>query len=384
MAATISINFATPQEVFSLEPPLRKSISAKTLADVLGGGVVGGGYVRRTGDTMTGYLTLTSKMPEGAWDAVPKTYVDTHSFTRRYSYSTVGGTLSAGQTMVYGLDDNNNKLFFFDQTDPSRDVIQKYVDVYRNGILQVFNQDYTFLRVYQDQTGINGEIFPHTVEFFSPMVSGSNVQIHIGNVAAMPTVVGVASLTAWRGSGIRIRTLNGRDLNTSDLSISAYPLDFIASSSQASDPRDNDLVLSPMTLSAYPLVPKAFGIFRKNPAQTSPSLPGYTRELFTQKYGSADGTFTRAKAFNIAALRSGSGSDDPATFTVSLSPGVFSNTNYSALINVSVYDGSTATDQYCNAVILNASKTTTQFKFTIFDFFYGAPVGVDEISIMVF
>jgi hypothetical protein len=384
MAATISINFASPEEVFSLEPPLRKSVSAKTLADVLGGGVVGGGYVRRTGDSMTGFLTLTSIMPTGTWDAVPKNYVDTHSFTRRYSYSTAGGTLSAGQTLVYGFDDNNNRLFFFDQTDQSRDVIEKYVDVYRNGILQVYNQDYAFLRVYQDQTGNLADIFPHTVQFFSPLVSGSNVQIHIGNVAAMPTVVGVATLTAWQGSGIRVKTVNGRDLSTTDLSISAFPLDFIASSSQLSDPRVSDRVPGVMTLSAYPLVPKAFGLFRKSPRQTSPSLPGYTRTLFTDKYGSTDGTFSRVKAFNIASLRSGISTDSPTTFTCSLSSGIFTDDSYSVLINVSVYSGDTSTDQYCNAVILNSTKTSTSFKFTVFDFFYGAPVGIDEISIMVF
>jgi hypothetical protein len=373
MAATISINFATPEEVFSSTPPFKKSISAKTLADVLGGGQVGGGYVQRTGAKMTGFLTLLSSAPFDPYHAVHKNYVDQHAFTRRYQY-TVGQSLSAGTTIVYGRDDNDAKLYFFDQTDTySINTIYRYVDVFRNGILQVFGQDYNFLNVEVPEELIT--IIPPKVQFYSPLLSGTNVAIHIGNKGATPTVLGVASLSALNGSGIRLGTfLPG--IATGDLTISAYPLDFAATVAEMKQPRRVDKLVSPVTLSAFPLMPKAFGIFRKE--------PGYTRVSSNDPYGNTQGYFTTVKGFNINSLRTKVGVDSATTFTCTLSPGVFaSNESYTPRIEVSVESSASLFD-YAVPVVFNSSKTTTLFKFELLTLYFSSPDQVDEVSIVVY
>lgn len=373
MAATISINFATPEEVFSSTPPFKKSISAKTLADVLGGGQVGGGYVQRTGAKMTGFLTLLSSAPFEPYHAVHKNYVDQHAFTRRYQY-TVGLSLSAGSNLVYGRDDNDARLYFFDQTDTySINTIYRYVDVYRNGILQVFGQDYNFLNVEIPEE--LASVIPPKIRFYSPLLSGTNVAIHIGNKGATPTVLGVASLSALNGSGIRIGSFIP-GISTGDLTISAFPLDFAASLSEMRSPGRNDKMVSPTTLSAFPLVPKAFGLFKKQ--------AGYTRTSSTDAYGNSTGNFTTVKAFNLRDLRSKVSPDSPETFTCRLSSGVFlPGESYAPFINVSV-DGTGGKFDYAVPVIYNSTKNTAEFKFELVTLYFSPPDQVDEVSIVIY
>ena len=381
MAATISINFATPEEVFSSTPPQKKSISAKTLNDVLGGGQVSGGYVQRSGSTMTGYLTLVSDAPQLSGHAASKGYVDNHAFTRRYNY-TVGITLSANTKYVSGIDNNGARLRFFEYTDnPSFNAITRYVDVYRDGILQVYGDDYRFLNV---QVPIEQERFtPPTVEFYSPLLSGSNVAIHIGNKGAFPTVLGVASLSANPGWGIRLGNYYvNNNVSTGDLSISAYPLDFAASAAEMKAPRRNDVMATPINLSAYPLMPKAFGLYRR----AKPSGVPYSRGAAEDPYGSPSGWFTFVKGFNLGGLRSGDGfgGGTVATFTCLISTGVFTaSDDYTPKIEFSVAN-SGEVFEYAMGIAFNNAKTPTSFQFTPMTLYFSPPTNVDEVSILVY
>ena len=377
MAATISINFASPEELFSVQPPTKKSVSAKLFVDTLGG-ITGGGYVKRTGDYMTGTLSLTAT-PVDPRHVVTKSYVDQHSFTRRYYFST-GVSLQAGQTVIFGRDDYDQTLYFFDAQDvTSIDVIQRYVDVYRNGILQVYGSDYYFSNLYQEQTGILSVIFPHKLHFNSPLLSGTNVQVHVGNKGSMPSIVGVVSLSGRVGSGIRIGNYYGNNINTGDLSVSAYPLDFIATTAQVRDPKRNDLCLSPMNLSAFPLVAKAWAHYRKT--------PGWTREFFDDKYGNLDGYFKFVRGYNLGGLQSGAGTDTPETFTCKISGGVFPTApapgDYNPMVTVTVASA-TDIDQYAAAIVFNNTKLHNEFKFGIMDFTYSAPIDVDEFTVVIY
>lgn len=380
MAATISINFASSEEVFASNPSEKKSISAKTLADVLGGGQVGGGYIQRTGGLMTGFLTLVSAAPLEDYHAAPKMYVDTHAFTRRYNF-TVGKSLSANATLVFGRDDNGVLMYFFDSTDTySINTIQRYVDVFRDGILQVFGDDYVFKNVNTPRE--LAYLIPPKVEFSSPLLSGTNISIHVGNKGATPTVLGVASLSAQPGCGIRLGNLYIPDVSTGDLSISAYPLDFVASEAEMKRPTRNDLMVSPINLSAFPLTPKAFGLYRRSYTPTV-----YTRETASQKYGDLNGNFQMVKGFNLGGLKSGFGTDDPSTFTCFLSPGVITAIdgarNYAPKIEITVANTEEAFE-YAVGIVYNDSKNTTSFKFTPTTLYFSPPINVDEVSILVF
>lgn len=382
MAATISINFASPEELFSISPPSKKSVSAKLFVDTLGG-ITGGGYVKRTGDYMTGTLSLTAT-PVDPRHVVTKSYVDQHSFTRRYYFSS-GVSLQPGQTIIFGRDDYDQTLYFFDAQDvTSIDVIQRYVDVYRNGILQVYGSDYYFSNLYQEQDGILSVIFPHKIHFNSPLLSSTNIQVHVGNKGSMPSIVGVVSLSGRVGSGIRVGNYYGNNINTGDLSLSAYPLDFIATTAQVRDPKRNDLCLSPMNLSAHPLVARAWAHYRKT--------PGYPREFYDDKYGNTDGYFKFVRGFNLGGLQSGASIgggnfDTPETFTCIISSGVFPSqsapADYNPIVTVSVASG-TDIDQYSTAIVFNNTKTSNQFKFGVMDFTYSAPLDVDEITVVIY
>jgi hypothetical protein len=71
MPATISVNFATAAEVTGANPPTNKSISARILADVLGGGGVTGGYVTLAGaQTITGAKTFSTSIVANAGVAI--------------------------------------------------------------------------------------------------------------------------------------------------------------------------------------------------------------------------------------------------------------------------------------------------------------------------
>jgi hypothetical protein len=78
MPATISVNFGQTVADVENSPSSTKSVSCKLLSDVLGGGSVSGGYVKRAGDTMTGALTLNAA-PTLDLHAATKKYVDDNS-----------------------------------------------------------------------------------------------------------------------------------------------------------------------------------------------------------------------------------------------------------------------------------------------------------------
>jgi hypothetical protein len=393
MAATISINFATPEEVFSDTPPNKKSVSARVLNEVLGGGTVGGGYVQRNGQTpMTSYLTLFSGSPpvDQPFVAVHKKYVDDHAFTRRYIY-TVGRSVSANAFNVFGPDDNGNRLYFFDPDDVvSNTAVDRYVDVYRNGILQMLGSDYSFAGVETPSELIF--LSPPRVQFFTPLLSGGNVVIHIGNKGATPSVVGVASLSAAIGSGVRISNRYMPDVGTGELSISAWPFDFVATRQEVKQPNRNDVMMSPCNLSAFPLMPKAFGLFRKQVD------PPYERNLAGDPYGSENGEFTLIKGFNMNGLCSGGEStrnpgDPTGVFTCYFNQGVYlpedGERNYSPFIdipvNVDVNDDVELIRGVVSPVVLANTKTLTGFKFFI-PATYGIdpPSDVYEVSIVVY
>lgn len=404
MASTISINFATPQEVFSIDPPTKKSISAKVLYDILGGGSVGGGYVQKSGDIMTGFLTLVNTPPQSGRHAATKDYVDQRAFTRRFRY-TVGTSLAIGATELKGYDDYGNWLEFFNAEDElSNNTIHRFVDVYRNGILQIWGptEDYEFINIEQPQDDFAlRQISPHTVRLTSQAVSGTVVQINIGNVGSMPAIVGVASLTAYgpndprgiqRGSGIRVRRTDGYVAGfpggndqqiTGDLALSAAPSDFAALPSEVLDPRRNDVVLTPQNLISYPLMPKAYGLFRRRNVGILP----YERTLTSDPYGFTDGLFQTVKAYNIRDLTSKVSSDTPETFTVRLSSGVFTNTNFNAIISVGLSQGGELFNEHCVAFVNNNTRTispTPQFKFTVLNFGFTPPSNIDEFTVVVY
>lgn len=392
MAATISINFATPEEVFSETPPNKKSVSARTLNEVLGGGTVGGGYVQRNGQTpMTSYLTLFSGNPpvDQPFVAVHKKYVDDHAFTRRYSF-TVGRSVSANAFNIYGPDDNGNRFYFFDpEDDVSNVAVERYVDVYRNGVLQMYGSDYRFAGVETPRELIF--LSPPRVEFFTPLLSGGNVIIHIGNKGATPSVVGVASLSAAVGCGIRIANKDMPDVGTGELSISAWPFDFVATTQEVKQPNRNDVMMSPCNLSAFPLMPKAFGLFRRQ------QDPLYVRNLGGDPYGNPQGNFTLIKGFNVTALRSGgegtqNPNDPPEILTCYFSPGVFVPAdgirNYATFIDIPIVDGTLEggfPDEVTSPVVLTSTKTLTGFKFLLSSTFgVTPPQNVEEVSIVVY
>ena len=92
--ATISINYATEQDFLDTsidteELRAKKSVSARLLQKVLGDDEISTvGYVKRSGDTMTGNLSLTGIDPVQPKHAATKGYVDTNFL------SLTGGTLT--------------------------------------------------------------------------------------------------------------------------------------------------------------------------------------------------------------------------------------------------------------------------------------------------
>lgn len=410
MASTISINFASAPEVFSVDPPTKKSISAKVLRDILGGGGDGGsGYVRREGDVMEGYLSLPNT-PITPNHAVPKFYVDERAIARRYKF-----TLKNTTAILSGADDNGTWLTFFKGDAPENSTFSRFLDVYRNGILQVWGPDFSFrnLTFNQDDIALR-QLFPHTIQLSSPAPSGSVIQITIGTVGSLPYVTGVAALTAYepgdvrgttRGSGIRVRRTNiyfpdgdptpptGDGQIMGDLALSAAPADFAALAAEVQNPQRNDVVLTPFNLISYPLMPKAFALYRRQNAASGPPLwpdgTRYTRQTTTQKYGAPNGMFHFVKGYNLGSLISGVGSDAPEVFTCTLSSGIFTGANpsYTPVINIGLTNSGTIFDEHCVAFVANNSRVTTptpQFKFTVLNFAFAPPADIDEIGIIVY
>lgn len=378
MAATISVNFANEQEVYdesddTLSIRAKKSVSAKLLQDVLGGGVVSGGYVKRTGDSMTGYLTLTSVPPVDNYHAASKLYVDSHAYTRRYYYqcgtnTEKYGIVPPGGNAISGLDLYTNQLYFFERGDSSVFGITRYLDVYRDGILQVYGQDYDILNI-PGNTFLPGIT---AIKFEEPFEVGSTVQVNIGNTGAFPVTFGVNFLSGYRG----VRT----DAISGDVVVYAEPLDYSALDSQIIESERRDVFVSPKTLSAFPLTPRAIGLFQKEDllynTEANPKLPG-------QPFGNSSGEFITLMSEKIISVKS----DPDNTFTPNyfraiLEGGTVNTVNY----NVTITTNLELKDPYYSsfASVVSETRTLSSFDFFVYDVFSSEPFDVYEISIQVY
>jgi hypothetical protein len=382
MAATISVNFATIQEVFSEDPenppPSKKSVSAKVLADALGGGVIGGGYVRRTGDTMKGTLTLQSSMPLEPFEAAPKAYVDSHSYTRRYKYvcqadNTNYGYVTPNTTILSGLDLNANQLYFFNRGDEALQNIVQYMDVYRNGILQLNGElpggDFRILSI----PGISPFPGVSAVQFHVPFSSGETFQVSIGNMGASPVTFGVERL--YGDYGIITNRVSG------DCTLNVTPTSFTANNYQVSARTEMNYFLSPKNLSAYPLIPKAGGYFERTYARPEPDAI-----LPDPRYGSQNGFYSSIFSSNIEYVRSGvdNGNQNPSSvFYVKFTDGTVLDSNYSAIITISQFTYTTEKTSTAT-VIADNTKTTEGFRFYVVDALISDPEDIDAINILVF
>lgn len=406
MAATISINFATPEEVFANNPPFKKSISAKTLNDVLGGGVVGGGYVQRNGRTpMTSYLTLFSGAPIDSYHATHKRYVDEHAHTRRFRFYIANDRDNKpGAVRVGGRDESGQLLRFFQIDDrTSFAILGQYVDVYRNGILLDPATDYILetQQVFpqgQGQPEFDGFVrftrpdgFGNRVD--APLLSGSNIQVHVGNKGALPLTLGVASLTSYRGSGIRMENNFIPHVPTGDLRLSAYPLDFVATTNEMLRPSRQDVMVSPNNLSAFPLVPKAFGLFRREVDTTDPT-GFYTRQgeaSLDPPYGSTTGRYRFIRGYNITGLFSKLvDGEEASVHTCVLSAGVFprGSNDYNpsvgiVLRNSNDLDRTGIGGEFAMPVVYAETRTFSGFKFDLYTLWGDTPNNVHEITITV-
>jgi hypothetical protein len=380
MASTISINFATEQEVYFEYPPEKKSVSAKLLSDVLGGGVVSGGYLRKTGDSMTGYLTLTSRPPQDKYHAVTKQYVDDHSYTRRYYYlcgnNSNPGYVKPGTTVLSGFDIYTNLLKFFDKGDQSLNNIVKYMDVYRDGILQVYgsNQDYTIVNTTTFMGGTTA------IKFNQPFQEGATFQVSIGNVGAFPTTFGVwnvyGSETSGPFGGYGVRT----SATSGDVTLFVTPTTFAATELEVKTATRHDSFVTPRSLSAFNLVTKGWGLFRKN--------PGYDRTASgnpNDPYGSVTGTFLPAVSSNIHFIRNIGAFETPTAvnkFRVYLKKGSVPTEDYVTQVTANTNDSYNPED----AVLINVvgtSRTLTGFDFFVYDMFTANPVDIYEFSVTV-
>ena len=373
MAATISVNFATEPEVYQPTPPEKKSISAKVLSDVLGGGVVSGGYVRKTGDNMTGYLTLTSVQPRDAWHAVPKSYVDSHAYTRRYYFTcsanaTLGpGVLRPGSYVLSGMDLYTNYFYFFDKTDTSRYGISRYLDVYRNGILQVYGSDYDIINTSTvTGAGITA------VRFFQPLTDGANFQVSIGNSGAYPVTFGVNVL--YDGYGIMTSAVSG------DVTISVTPSSFAASNEEVSMKQEKYKFVSPYTLSAYPLMPKANGLFKKDTNYDRIA----TGNLYAP-YGDANGNFIKLASNMITSIKSNPDNSNPPApnrIRVYFPQNTLTTTDYIPFVTINTE--TLIPEDTCTATVVSTTRTLTSFDFFVYDNFWSNPLDIFEINIVVY
>lgn len=379
MAATISINFANEQEVYLDNPPEKKSVSAKLLSDVLGGGVVSGGYVRKTGDNMTGYLTLTSIPPKEPFHAVPKQYVDDHSYTRRYFYECKDanqiGCFKPGTRVLSGFDLYTNLLKFFDKGTGSLNSISKYMDVYRNGILQVYGQDYKIINTSNMFSGTTA------IEFFEPFQPGATFQVSIGNVGAFPTTFGVWNIYGSEFGGFGIRTT----ATSGDVTLFVTPTSFVASEQQVFEATVHDRFLTPRSLSGAKLVNKAWGLFRKD--------PGYDRSTDgnpENPYGSSrtspfPGTFLPAVSSNIHMIRNVGAFETPRAmnkFRVFIKENILPSTDYVTNVTANTNDSFNPDD----AVLINVvgtTRTLTSFDFFVYDMFTSNPLDIYEFNVNI-
>jgi len=379
MAATISINFANEQEVYLDNPPEKKSVSAKLLSDVLGGGVVSGGYVRKTGDGMTGYLTLTSVPPQEPNHAVTKQYVDDHSYTRRYFYecktSDQIGCFKPGARILSGFDVYTNLLKFFDKGTGSLNSIAKYMDVYRNGILQVYGQDYKIINTTSIFSGTTA------IEFFEPFQAGATFQVSIGNVGAYPTTFGVWNTYGSENGGFGVRT----SATSGDVTLFVTPTSFVASELQIAQATVHDRFLTPRSLSSSKIVNKAWGLFRKDPGYDR-SIDGNPENPYGRsRVDTYPGTFLPAVSSNIHMIKNIGAFETPRAinkFRVYIKQNTLPNEDYVTYVTANTNDSFNPDD----AVLVNVvgtTRTLTSFDFFVYDMFTSNPLDIYEFNVII-
>jgi len=391
MAATISINFANEQDVYdesqeTLTLRTKKSVSAKLLQDVLGGGVVSGGYVQRTGSSMTGFLTLTSLPPTDPYHAAPKSYVDSRAYARRYFYEckipvTGSGIVAPNSTVLSGRDINDNHLYFFEKGDTmSLANISRYMDVYRDGILQSFGSDYSIINTFGNTvfSGITA------IRFNEPFENGTTFQVTIGNVGAFPATFGVQGLSA--GNGLNAIPYGGYTATgavSGNVNVYIEPSEIIASSETVRLSSEINQFLTPRYLSAYPLIPRAFGLFRKLMDPEWNDIEGGTEKTATQPYGSSDGLFIPIDTKKVVSIQSDpNGESAPIRFRVVLENGMMTDTNYNAVVSINSRNFNT--EEVVFATVNSNTKELTSFDFFVYDALGSAPIDVYEISTMVY
>jgi hypothetical protein len=383
MAFTISVNLASIETIYDLAASNKtsletRSVGVKTLADVLGDSVDGQGYVKTSGSTMSGYLTLAGESPDDKINLSNKSYVDSHSPLRKYFYQaketpSLAGDVKTGTFILSGADRHGNHLFFFEREDDSLDNIVAYLDVYRDGVLQQIGSDYRIINNFGG-SGLPGVT---AIKFFEPFIVGTDLQVNMGNAGAFPSTFGVRTLN--NSMGTRFFKVDGytQQKNLSSFLVSYLDVrDFAATSSQVRASTANDAYVSPATLSAFPLMPRASGLFRKNVEfiidnEYPPSI-----------YGSANGNFTPMTTYKILSVISKADGIDPQYFRAIFQDDVVDDVNYNC--TVTVRNSSFDPDLAVFNNISSEFKTTSSFDFYVFDIFGTPPVDVYEISIMVF
>lgn len=387
--ATISINYATEQDFLDTridteELRSKKSVSARLLQKVLGDDEISSsGYVKRSGDTMTGNLSLTGIDPLQPNHAATKGYVDSHAYTRRYFYecrpqATTSGIVLPGTRVLSGNDLYDNAIYFFDKGDNSSlSNISKYLDVYRDGILQTLSSDYILI----NNAPTTGVVGTSGIRFNQAFEVGTTFQVNIGSAGAAPVLFGVESLSA--GYGLRVESRDGLTaMNTAsgNITLRVAPQDFAASSRTVSVSTERFEFVSPRTLSAYPLIPKAIGLFRKNVSYNTESI----QKEINQPYGSENGVFNLIDSKKILSVVSDPENTgvSPTRFRVTFENGIFNNANYNAIVNINSNDFDVT--QTALAVINSAVSTVSSFDFFVFDLLGSPPTDIYEISILVY
>jgi len=388
MAATISVNFANEQDVYDESPGTeairsKKSVSSKLLQDVLGGGVVGGGYIQKTGGTMTGYLTLTGAPPVNPYHAATKNYVDDHAYTRRYYYECrdnnfVSGIMRPNTLVLSGRDIYDNFLYFFEKGDEqSLNNISRYLDVYRDGILQTYGSDYTIINNFGG-TGVQGTT---AIRFLnSAFENGTTFQVNIGSVGAFPVTFGIQGLSG--GNGIGVIPFGGYTATGAPSgNVTAYikPQEIAASSDTVALSTSTLQFVTPRSLSAYPMLPRAFGLFRKDVTYNTESSP----KSPTQPYGDSSGNFISLNTKKIVSIKSDPLSENiPTKFRVTVEGGILTSTFYNAIVSVNTVSIDPESVVFCT--VHGPSRTTTSFDFFVYDALGSAPDDVYEISVMIY
>lgn len=382
MAYTISVDLANKENILDNStanqiPNSKKTVSAKALQDTLGGNVDGLGYLKTTGDTISGRLVLTAFSPEQPFHISTKSYVDSHTPLRKYIYvckttTSSQGEVNAGSDLLSGADIFNNHLYFFERNDSSLDSINQYIDVYRDGVLQSIGTDYSIINNF----GGSGIVGITAVRFFEPFENGSTFQVNIGNVSSYPLTFGVRSLSGTLGNRFFKRDGYTRAKTLSSFYVSYLNVRDIASTSNdVATTTSVDVYVSPATLSAFPLMPRATGLFRKQ--------SGYNPEYPPNKYGNASGNFTPITTNKILSVISDPyNSNQSQLMKVILAPGIVESRDYNCnvIIRNSTFDPDFVAFNHINS----STKTLSSFEFIVYDYFNAPPQDVYEISILVF